>query len=56
MGPVNYKTEVIIGRCSRQFKTFEQRNRFENVRIVIPLMENSMDIFMFQKLEEKTEV
>ena len=36
-------------------RIWRQGNRFENVRIVIPLMENSMDIFMFQKLEEKTE-
>lgn len=31
-----------------------QGNLFDNVRIVVPLMEDSMDIFMFQKLEEKT--
>lgn len=31
-----------------------QQNEFKNVRIVLPLMINSMDIFMFQKLEEKT--
>jgi len=36
-------------------RIWRQGNRFENVRIVVPLMENSMDIFMFQKLEEKTE-
>ena len=36
------------GRCWRQ------GNTFANVRIVIPLMSDSMDIFMFQKLEEKT--
>ena len=36
-------------------RIWRQGNRFDNVRIVIPLMENSMDIFMFQKLEEKTE-
>ena len=29
-------------------------NRYANVRIVIPLMENSMDPFIFQKLLEKT--
>lgn len=36
------------GRCWRQ------GNLFSNVRIVVPLMEDSMDIFMFQKLSEKT--
>ena len=36
-------------------RIWRQGNRFDNVRIVIPLMENSMDIFLFQKLEEKTE-
>lgn len=29
-------------------------NRYANVRIVNPLMENSIDTFIFQKLEEKT--
>jgi superfamily II DNA/RNA helicase len=29
-------------------------NEFANVRIVTPLLENSVDPFMFQKLEEKT--
>lgn len=29
-------------------------NRYANVRIVIPLMENSIDSFIFQKLQEKT--
>ncbi len=36
-------------------RIWRQGNRFDNVRIVVPLLENSMDIFMFQKLEEKTE-
>jgi len=36
-------------------RIWRQGNRFDNVRVVVPLMENSMDIFMFQKLEEKTE-
>jgi predicted ABC-type ATPase len=36
------------GRCWRQ------GNTFSNVRIIIPMMADSMDIFMFQKLEEKT--
>lgn len=35
-------------------RIWRQGNAFNNVRIVIPLMENSMDIFMFQKLQEKT--
>ena len=36
-------------------RIWRQGNQFANVRIVMPMMENSMDIFMFQKLEEKTE-
>ena len=36
-------------------RIWRQGNQFNNVRIVIPLMENSMDIFMFQKLQEKTQ-
>lgn len=35
-------------------RVWRQGNTFKNVRIVIPLMAESMDIFMFQKLEEKT--
>ena len=35
-------------------RIWRQGNAFNNVRIVVPLMENSMDIFMFQKLQEKT--
>ena len=35
-------------------RIWRQGNLFENVRIVTPLLEDSMDIFMFQKLEEKT--
>lgn len=31
-----------------------QKNKFGYVRICMPLVENSMDVFMFQKLEEKT--
>ena len=37
-----------------QLISWRQGNTFKNVRIVIPLMSDSMDIFMFQKLEEKT--
>ena len=35
-------------------RIWRQKNKFGYVRIVMPLMENSMDIFVFQKLEEKT--
>ena len=35
-------------------RIWRQQNEFENVRIVNPLMIDSIDIFMFQKLEEKT--
>lgn len=37
-----------------QGRIWRQQNQFMNVRIVNPLMIDSMDIFMFQKLEEKT--
>jgi predicted ABC-type ATPase len=39
----------LVGRLWRQ------GNEYKNVRIVVPLMENSMDVFIFQKLYEKTE-
>ena len=35
-------------------RIYRQQNKFNTVRIVNPLMIDSMDIFMFQKLEEKT--
>ena len=35
-------------------RIYRQGNAFKNVRIVNPLMIDSADIFMFQKLEEKT--
>ena len=35
-------------------RIYRQGNKFKTVRIVSPLMIDSMDIFMFQKLEEKT--
>lgn len=35
-------------------RIWRQGNLWENIRIVTPLLEDSMDIFMFQKLEEKT--
>lgn len=38
--------------CGRGWR---QGNMFENIRIVNPLCENSMDIFIFQKLGEKTD-
>lgn len=35
-------------------RIWRQKNQFANVRIVNPLVIDSIDIFMFQKLEEKT--
>lgn len=35
-------------------RIWRQKNYFGYVRIVMPLMENSMDVFVFQKLDEKT--
>ena len=35
-------------------RVWRQKNQFNFVRVVMPLMENSMDVFVFQKLEEKT--
>lgn len=35
-------------------RIYRQGNRFQYVRIVIPLMQDTMDCFMFQKLQEKT--
>jgi hypothetical protein len=35
-------------------RIWRQGNTFAYVRIVMPLVENSMDVFVFQKLEEKT--
>lgn len=35
-------------------RTWRQKNEFGYVRIVMPLMENSMDVFVFQKLDEKS--
>ena len=35
-------------------RIWRQGNQYSNVRIVNPMLEESMDIFMFQKLEEKT--
>jgi predicted ABC-type ATPase len=35
-------------------RIYRQGNKFKTVRIINPLMIDSMDIFMFQKLEEKT--
>lgn len=36
-------------------RIWRQGNEYGSVRIVNPMMENSIDIFMFQKLEEKTQ-
>lgn len=36
-------------------RIWRQGNEFANVRIVTPLMSDCIDIFMFQKLEDKTE-
>jgi predicted ABC-type ATPase len=36
-------------------RVWRQGNSFKNVRIVLPMMSDSMDIFMFEKLEQKTE-
>ena len=36
-------------------RIWRQGNIYANCRIVIPLMEDSIDIFMFQKLQDKTE-
>lgn len=35
-------------------RIWRQGNRYGFVRVVMPLVENSMDVFVFQKLEEKT--
>lgn len=35
-------------------RVWRQKNKYGYVRLVIPLVENSMDVFMFQKLEEKS--
>ena len=37
-------------------RIWRQGNSFKNIRIVIPMMSDSMDIFMLQKLEEKTQL
>jgi len=35
-------------------RIWRQGNQFQYVRIVMPLIQDSMDVFVFQKLEEKT--
>lgn len=35
-------------------RIYRQGNEFAFVRIVLPLVQNTMDVFVFQKLEEKT--
>ena len=42
-------------RIQVEGRIWRQGNLFKNVRIVTPLMSDSIDIFMFQKLEDKTE-
>jgi hypothetical protein len=42
-------------RIQVEGRIWRQGNMFKNVRIVTPLMSDSIDIFMFQKLEDKTE-
>lgn len=37
-----------------QGRIWRQKNQFNYVRIVLPMIENSLDVFMFQKLDEKT--
>src|SRR5207237_1243299 len=37
-----------------QGRIWRQGNRFGFVRFVLPLVQDSMDVFVFQKLEEKT--
>jgi len=36
-------------------RIWRQGNRYDNVRIVVPLMSDCIDVFMFQKLQDKTE-
>ncbi len=35
-------------------RIWRQGNKYKNVRVVMPLVSDSMDVFIFQKLEEKT--
>jgi hypothetical protein len=42
-------------RIQVEGRIWRQGNTYKNVRIVTPLMADSIDIFMFQKLEDKTE-
>jgi len=35
-------------------RVWRQKNQYNFVRVIMPLMQNSMDVFVFQKLEEKT--
>ncbi len=36
-------------------RIYRQGNKYQFVRVVLPLMQNSMDTFVFQKLQEKTD-
>jgi hypothetical protein len=42
-------------RIQLEGRLWRQGNKFANVRIVTPLMADCIDVFMFQKLEDKTE-
>jgi len=42
-------------RIQLEGRLWRQGNRFANVRIVTPLIADCIDVFMFQKLEDKTE-
>lgn len=42
-------------RIQIEGRIWRQKNKFFNVFIISPLLQNSMDTFMLQKLEEKTE-
>jgi hypothetical protein len=42
-------------RIQLEGRLWRQGNKFGNVRVVTPLMADCIDVFMFQKLEDKTE-
>ena len=42
-------------RIQLEGRLWRQGNKFANVRVVTPLMSDCIDVFMFQKLEDKTE-
>ena len=49
---IDWNPTDFLQLCGRAWR---QGNEFSNVRIVVPLVIDSIDIFMFQKLEEKTD-